>query len=122
MKINLLKIIKSILISAFVIVCILIILPYFIPMGFATIGRDIVLSYDSPRSSILGIELFCISNQTATIKIRKTGELVSANKGGQFNSQHVKRLYLIEINNNKKEIVLRKFKSAYIPAIKGVTH
>jgi hypothetical protein len=69
-----------------------------------------------------GIELIAISNQTATIKMKKTGEVVSATKGERFECHQYKALYLIEISGVKGEILLRKYNSGPIPVIKGITY
>lgn len=119
---RIIKIIKLCAISIFIIIVILIVLPFFIPMGFGSVGTKFVLSRDKPLSKKWGIELLAISNQTATIRIIKTDEVISANKGSHFKSRCYKRLYLNGVSSDTGEIELINYYSISLPAIKGVTY
>ena len=82
----------------------------------------VVLSSNKPRNNRWGIELITITNQTAMIRIIKTGEIVSANKGNRFECQSYKGLYLVNISGDKREVELAIVSSAFLPAIKGITY
>lgn len=106
------------LVITFIMVILQAVAPFSFSTGFGTFGRDIVLSHGEPQSRRWGVELVAISNLSASIKILKTGEIISATKGQQVTGYADKFLYLIEISTNKGEILLRKYSFGPIPAIK----
>lgn len=109
-------------ICVFSIIVILFFLRFIIPIGSASIRAKIILSYKQPLNNKWGIELVAISNQFATIKIFKTGEVVSAKIGNRFECQHYKRLFLKNVSIEKGEVELGIYFSELYPAIKGITY